>query len=238
VTSAPDVPPGYIARPCAADPFTTAIAAAERGAEDGTLFWQAGDERCAAALVLRPLDPLQAALTLAYVGQLGLIDGFAALAPPSTDAALVWPDRLLVNGACAGGIRLAHGPLADKEGLADVPDWVVLGFTVQRLGEAGDEAPGRDLEYTNLFEEGCAAITPEALIASFSRFFMQWLDRWQEQGFPSIRPRYAERLRDRTVAVDDTGDAWTAGGGEKIRRPLREALRQPSWTLPHAGSVA
>jgi len=77
--------------------------------------------------VLRLLDPIQPALMLAYVGLLGLHDGFAALAPAETPASLGWPDRLLVNDACVGGVCVAHGPLVEKEGITDVPDWLVIG---------------------------------------------------------------------------------------------------------------
>lgn len=233
----PQFPPGYTVRLCPDDPFTSAIAAAEQGAEDGLLLWQDRADVFSAALVLRPLDPIQASLTLAYVGQLGLLDAFASVAPPETDAKLDWPDRLLVNGACVGGIRVAHGKLIEKQSLSDVPEWLVLGMHVQFEGAADDEQPGRDLEYTNLFEEGCGEVTAAVLVEAFSRHFLHWLDRWQEQGFAAIRKRYVEELHDKALTVEASGDAWRQTSTGKTWRSLREGLRRPSWVLPMVDNV-
>jgi BirA family biotin operon repressor/biotin-[acetyl-CoA-carboxylase] ligase len=227
----PSFPPGYEARLCLDDPFDTAIAAAQSGAEDGLLLWQDRDDRLNAALVLRPFDPLPAALTLSYVGLLGLLDGFAALAPPETPASLTWPDRLLVNDATVGGIRIAHGPLVEKHGMQNVPDWLVLGLAVQMHGDKDDQAPGRELEYTTLFEEGCGEVTPRLLIESFSRHFLGWLDRWQEQGFEPVRRTAELHQTEQRTRLEPNGDASL----NDERRELVAALASPSWALPNPG---
>ena len=235
--STPQFPPGYTARLCPDDPFATAIAAAGQDAEDGLLLWQDRSDVFSAAVLLRPLDPIQASLTLAYVGQLGLLDAFASLAPPETDAKLDWPDRLIVNGACVGGVRVAHGQLVEKQSLSDVPEWLVLGIHVQLEGSADDDAPGRDLEYTNLFEEGCGDVTAALLVEGFSRHFLHWIDRWQEQGFAAIRKRYLEERHDKSLTVEESGDAWWNAPAGKTWRSLRESLRRPSWSLPMVDNV-
>lgn len=228
----PNVPPGYTLRLCAGDAFSTACQAGADGAEDGLLLWVNRMDRCEAALLLRPLDPIQPALTLGYVGLLGLHDGLAGLAPAETPASIAWPDRLLVNDACVGGIRIAHGPLVEKDGMADVPDWLVIGLAVQMMPVSDDDAPGRDLEYTNLHEEGCGDISVPELIASFSRHMLQWLDRWQEDGFDPVRRAVLHDLNDKTLNIEASGDAWLRDGTVKSWRTLRDALRHPSWTLP------
>jgi BirA family biotin operon repressor/biotin-[acetyl-CoA-carboxylase] ligase len=229
----PNVPPGYTLRLCAGDAFATACQAGADGAEDGLLLWVNRTDRCEAAVLLRPLDPIQPALTLAYVALLGLHDGLAGLAPAETPASIAWPDRLLVNEACAGGIRLAHGPLVEKEGMADVPDWLVVGVTVQMVPPGDDaDAPGRDLEYTNLHEEGCGGISVPDLIGSFSRHMLQWLDRWQEEGFEPVRRAVLHDMNDKALQIEASGDAWLQDGSVKSWRTLRDALRHPSWTLP------
>ena len=229
----PSFPPGYEAKLCPSDAFETACkAAAEDGAEDGLLLWVDRRDRCEAAVVLRPLDPIDAALTLSYAGLLGLHDALAAVAPPETPASMAWPDRLMVNEACVGGIRVAHGPLIEKEGMSDVPAWLVISIAVQMMGDPEDDAPGAETEYTNLLEEGCGEITVPMLVESFSRHLLHWLDRWQEEGFQPLRRAFLHDRHNKHVNLEPNGDAWMQDGAAKSWRSLREALRRPSWVLP------
>lgn len=230
----PDLPPGYSLKLCASDAFETACQAARDGAEDGFMLIVERGDRCEAALVLRPLDPIQPALTLAYVALLGLHDGFAALAPAETPAGIGWPDRLLVNAACVGGVRVEHGPLVEKEGMSDVPDWLVIGIAVQMAGAEDDEDPGLELAYTNLQEEGCGEITVPRLIESFARHMLHWLDRWQEDGIEPVRRAMMNELDDKALKIEASGDAWLDNGTTKTFYSLRDRLRHPSWTLPDA----
>jgi Biotin-(acetyl-CoA carboxylase) ligase len=229
----PSFPPGYAARLCLENAFETACrAAAQDNAEDGLLLWVDRQDRCEAAVVLRPLDTIDVALTLSYVGILGLHDGLAAVAPAETPASIDWPDRLLVNEACVGGIRVAHGPLVEKQGMSDVPDWLVIGIAVQMTGSAEDDAPGVELEYTNLAEEGCGEVAVPKLVEAFSRHMLLWLDRWQEEGIEPVRRAVLHNLRDKQFNIEPNGDAWRQDGATKTWRGLREALRRPSWVLP------
>lgn len=229
----PVFPPGYEARLCLDDPFAAAAQAARDDAPDGLLLWQDREDRLDAALVLRPLDPLSHALTLSYVGLLGLHDAFAGLAPPETPAALGWPDRLLVNDAIAGGIRVACGPAVEKAGFADVPDWLVLGFQVQIAGDAADDAqPGLDLRYTSLFEEGCGEIRARQLLESLTRHLLGWLERWQDQGFEPVRRQAELRQAEPRMRLEPGGDMSIDDGAKLQRHSLRDSLARPSWQLP------
>lgn len=230
----PDLPPGYTLKLCAGDAFDTACQAARGGAEDGFMLMVDRQDRCEAALVLRPLDPIQPALTLSYVGLLGLHDGFAAVAPAETPASIGWPDRLLVNAACVGGIRVAHGPLVEKQGMMDVPDWLVIGIAVQMFGEHQDDDPGHDLAYTDLHEEGCGEVTVPKLVESFARHLLHWLDRWQEDGFEPVRRAVLHDLDDKALKIEPNGDASLQENGAKTIYALRDRLRQTSWALPEA----
>lgn len=233
----PDLPPGYTLRLCVADAFDTACQAARDGAEDGFMLMVDRQDRCEAALVLRPLDPVQPALTLAYVGLLGLHDGLAAVAPAETPAGIGWPDRLLVNAACVGGITVAHGPLVEKEGMVDVPDWLVLGITVQMFADRDDDMPGTELDYTDLHEEGCGEVTVPKLVEAFARHLLHWLDRWQEEGFEPVRRAVLHDLDDKALKIEANGDAWLENGAVKTVYALRDRLRQPSWQLPESVKV-
>lgn len=234
----PELPPGYTLKLCASESFETACEAAREGAEDGFMLMVDRQDRCEAALVLRPLDPIQPALTLAYVGLLGLHDGLAAAAPPETPAGIGWPDRLLVNDACVGGIRIAYGPLIEKDGMADVPEWLVIGMAVQMAGDGEDDDPGRDLAYTNLHEEGCGEITVPQLVESVARHLLHWLDRWQEDGFEPVRRAVLHNLDDKALNIEANGDAWLQNGAAKTFYTLRDRLRRPSWVLPETATTA
>jgi hypothetical protein len=234
----PDLPPGYTLKLCVADAFASACQAAREGAADGFMLMVDRQDRCEAALVLRPLDPILPALTLAYVGLLGLHDGLAAVAPAETPASIGWPDRLQVNAACVGGIRIEAGPLVEKGGMTDVPDWLVLGITVQMTG-SGDDMPGTDLAYTNLHEEGCGAVTVPQLIEAFARHLLHWLDRWQEEGFEPVRRAVLHDLDDKALGIEPNGDALLDEGGRRKTFSLRERLRSTSWQLPQtAGALS
>ena len=230
----PNFPPGYEARLCLDDAFESAIAAAEAGGPDGLLLWQDRGDRFNAAVLLRPLDPLEAALGLSQVGALALLDALSSLAPAETPMALGWPDRLLLNDATAGGLRLAHGPLVEKQGMAEVPDWLVLGFTLQLAPLSSADEPGLELEYTSLYEEGCGEATARLLVEALAHHLLAWLNRWQETGFEPIRRAAESYQAVRDVKLEPNGDIWLHDGTAKRLRVLRAALRQPSWVLPLA----
>jgi len=216
MTDWPNFPPGFEARLCLDDPFIAAQAAGREGAPDGLLLWQDQADRLDAALLLRPIDPLGPSLTLAYTGMLGLIDGLAAVAPPETPVTYAWPDRLLVNEACVGGIRLAWGPPVEREGVQDAPDWVVLGIGVALSGAVSPDDPGHDLAYTDLAEEGAGNITAAMLLESFAHHFLHWLDRWQEEGLAGLSRALEENRADKTLNIE--------------AQDLGAALESPSWT--------
>lgn len=225
------LPPGYVLRLVGRPPFAAAQEAARQGEEDGLLLWRRRDDFLDAALLLRPFDRAARALTLAYVVQLGLIDGLAAVVPPETPARLGWPDRLLVNEGCVGGIRLARGPLVEREGLEGVPDWLVFGIAVRRHAAAPDDAPGRDLEYTDLYEEGCGGVGVSRLLEAFGRHFLLWLERWQEEGPEPVLRACEARYGASKVQLTGSGDAWIGDAAGRRRRPLADALAAPSWKL-------
>ncbi|MCW5730862.1 MAG: hypothetical protein KIT20_08905 [Alphaproteobacteria bacterium] len=225
------LPPGYVLRRVPHRPFAAAQEAAFAGAEDGSLFWCPSEDFFDAALVLRPLDEEPRALTLTYVLLLGLIDGLAAVVPPETPARLVWPDRLLVNEGCVGGLRLARGPLVRRAGAEDVPDWLVFGVALHMRAAAPDQTPGRDLEYTNLHEEGCGAVGVPQLLEAFARHLLRWIECWQEDGPAPVLRACETRFGSGEVRLGERGDAWIGDGARRRRRLLAPALAAPSWRL-------
>jgi BirA family biotin operon repressor/biotin-[acetyl-CoA-carboxylase] ligase len=193
---------------------------ARSGAEDGTLIWAreqtAGRGRGGRgwtsppgnlylSLVLRPECPAQRAAELGFVAALGLGDAVASLIPPLIPLNYKWPNDVLV------GERKAAGILIETEsGVRPAPDapleWMVLGMGVNVQSYPEDtEFPATSLRY-----EGATEVTVEALLEAFSRFFLEWVNRWLDDGFAPV------------------GAAWKAralGIGKKIR------VRLPNETL-------
>ena len=219
------------------DPFDEACALAAAQGEAGTFFWARREDRAQCAVLLAPDRPAASALLVAYVALLGLREALGAVAPPAIPATFGWPDRLLVNGAHAGGIRVRLPPLKDPDG---VPDWLAVGLEVLIAGDPEDPDPGRHVDRTSLYEEGCGEVTASALLESFARYFLNWINRWQDDGFAPVKAAWLARAADyeeevefhldgrrhagKFVAIDDFGDLVLERAGERSRLDLAAAL--------------
>lgn len=247
-TNEPLLPPAYRLTPLAqhTGPFASALASADTS-EDGAFFWSGRADRLDCAILLHPDLPAARAGLLAYVAMVGLGDAIGALAPPVVSVEFGWPDRLLVNGALAGGIRVATADVADDK---SVPPWQLLGVTVAILGDPKDASPGLRPDTTTLHDEGAVDIVSVSLAESFSRHFLAWVHRWQEDGFAPICDSWLNRAAGYRQTVDWRLDTLTVSGrftgldedgglllatddGSSGFRtiPLAPALAAPSWTL-------
>lgn len=166
-----------------ADLDATAVDLAAEGAEDGTLLWRDRQDRLEAAVILHPDEELGQAALVAYVGMLGLADGLGAVAPPMLEITFTWPAGINVNGTGIGHVRLAL-PADARSGA--IPDWLVL-YVAINIATEDPEAAMVDLGVTYLAEEGCPDITSGAVLESFARYFLTWVDRWQDDGFDTVR---------------------------------------------------
>lgn len=164
------------------DPFDKAVAAAMTDEIDaGTVYYAEDDAAFRVAVVLVPETVLADAVGVALAVELGLSDALGALAPPEVAVQFDWPDRIKVNGARAGHMRLA-APTADP---AATPDWLVVGLELSIAPLPGD--PGERPGETSLHEEGCIDITAPALIESWSRHMLVWIHRFVEDGLAPLR---------------------------------------------------
>lgn len=241
---APLLPPVYSLQAIAAraDPLAVAIAAAS--AEDGSFFLAPRPDRLDCAILLHPEVPLPAALWVVHVAMVGLGDAIGALAPPVVAVQFGWPDRLLVNGALAGGLRLAT---AEPELPGALPAWQVLAVTIAVTAAPDGAEPGLRRDTTTLHDEGGVDIEPTALAESFSRHFLAWVHRWQEDGHAPVAETwlaraagYRERidwelpglsLHGRLLGLDDEGGLLVEADDGHRAVSLAECLRQPSWAL-------
>ena len=223
------------------DPCKEAARAARDGAADGTLFWSRRADRADCAVVLEPDQPRQTANLIAYVAMLAMSDALGALVPPVVSVTFGWPDRILVNGAVAGGIRLitAAGD--------DAPTWLVVGVTVQVTGDPNDDSPGREQHRTSLYEEGCGKVGAAELLERCARYFLNWVNRWQDDGFAPVKAAWLARaaemgepitldLGGRQYAgtfsgLDDAGELVLDAPEAPKTVALAAALRSPTWSL-------
>jgi BirA family transcriptional regulator, biotin operon repressor / biotin---[acetyl-CoA-carboxylase] ligase len=240
------LPPAF--RPVAAtsgdDALATARALAEAGADPGSFVWAPRDDIADCAVVLAPSEPLAPSLRVAYVAMAATGDALGALIPAGIPVAFGWPDRIVVNGAPAGGIRLLAAPTRRQ---TDVPDWMVAGVTLTlKLPPTGTE-PGRAPHRTALELEGCGELTVPEFLESFARHLLYWMNRWEDDGFAPVRLAWLERAAgygtrnqgmetagpwaDRVlVDLGSDGDVTVQENGKAVTRPLADILDGPTWS--------
>ena len=250
--AAPLLPPAYRLLHVAGNqpPFDAACRSAEAGedGEDGDFFWSNRPDRLDCAILLHPELPARSAGILAYTALVGLGDAVGALAPPAVAVEFGWPDRLCVNGATAGGIRIAT---AETESPELVPAWQVLGLTVAIHDDRSDPSPGLKSEVTTLYDEGAVDITAAALAESAARHLLAWVHRWHEDGFAPVSESWLARAQGyreeiawdlhtgsasgRFVGIDEDGGLLLAGAGGEASDfttiPLGPALRRANWSF-------
>jgi len=197
----PVMPPGLSA--FRLDQRADAFAQARRLADShgaGSLFWSCDSERLSLAVVLEPEEPLGEARRAVYLGMLAVCDALAPAAPPERPIRIRWPATLLVDGAVAGGGRLAWPEAAPEQ---EPPAWLVFGAAL-RLSWPETFEPGNAPGRTALAEEGFE-LDPVALVESFARHLLFHGDAWETGGFDAMARAYA-RLLDPPGRVDAQGD--------------------------------
>jgi len=206
---------------------------AREGAEDGTLVWAReqgagrgrGGRHWASprgnlylSLVLRPECPASRAAELGFVAAVGLGTALASLVPPLCPVNYKWPNDVLLGERKVAGILIeTESALQPQPG--DPLEWMVLGLGVNVQHYPEDtEFPATSLRY-----EGAGDVTVEALLGAFALYFLDWANRWMEEGFAPIHAEWKER---------------GLGIGRKIRVRLpRETLRGKFMDLDADGAL-
>jgi len=100
------------------------------------------------------------------------------------------------------------------------------------INMAAHSEPGQNPNETALMEEGCADVTAHALIESWSRHMLYWINRFEDEGFAPIHKNWCgkcEEIGTNTnegtfLGLDDKGGMILRDGDTTIVRPLTELL--------------
>ena len=159
-----------------AEPFRHAKALAIKGEDPGTVVYQLTDHLLRASILFAPDVPLQKALAMIPACGLGFQNALGSLAPPEVAVHFEWDGAIRINGARCGSLKT----FASSDDPVAEPDWMIIGVELRLQHDGGN--PGDDADITALIEEGCAEVEPGALIESWVRHTLYWINRWQEDG--------------------------------------------------------
>lgn len=214
---------------------------ARDGAEEGTLIWAAeqseactrrghpwysppGNLHC--ALILRPEFPNDRSGQLAYVAALSAGSALAGLLSPMTGLRYRWPTDILINELRAGQIMLATSG-ADS----DPHEWLTVGVMINVAQHPPNPEPE---EFNSVHASGAPEVTQAQVLDDFARYFLNWINRWAEDGFEPIARQWKmradgigedtdlhigdRRLRGTFVNVDEQGRLVMASSEQDERR--------------------
>lgn len=199
-------------------------AAAIRGAAAhrfgaGDLIWAADSDSIALALVLEPDVARARCSEMLYLGAVAFGDATGAVIPPEIAITYSWPGGLRLNGALVGQVELAVPDSAEDA----APDWMVLSLRAALLPPHDRPEPGKELDRTTFWDEGCGAMDPGALVESLSKHLVNWLHRWEDEGFRQIHDQWwgrrdtaapmATGLNGTLAGLDEHGNAVLKEGG-------------------------
>lgn len=180
---APTFPPLMWGEPAQGNAFDHACMRATMGCDAGLVAYVLGPLQVEAALVFTPEVPLGKAMAMLPLCGVGLQNALGALAPPEVAVHLGWEGGIRVNGAGCGRFRV----MASDVNPAAVADWLVVGFAMPLLPE---DDGGSNPDRTALYAEGCADIAPPALIESWSRHTLSWVNRWETEGSQALHAEW------------------------------------------------
>ncbi|MFZ3582535.1 DUF4444 domain-containing protein [Loktanella sp. DJP18] len=184
-----DLPPlftGYAS--AGGDPFALACQAARDGTEAGLVIHDLSPAQMRAAIVFAPEVPLaQAAIMLPLCG-VGFQNALGVLAPPAVALHLGWGGAICVNGGRCGHLTMA----ASTTDPAQVPDWLVIGLTLDLIPATEDG--GTEPDRTALHAEGCGDVAAPDLLAGWLRHTLSWLDSWDNQDVAALHREWSGLL--------------------------------------------
>lgn len=158
---------------------------------DGNLF--------ATGLFTLQASPAEAA-QLSFAAALAVAD-LAQAAAPGAQAALKWPNDVLIEGRKLSGILLESGARPGG-GL-----WLAVGIGINLAHHPEEsESPATDLAFHG------ASITPAEAVRMLADRFEHWKARWAEMGFAPLRDAWLARAHGLGGACEARLDGETVRG--------------------------
>ena len=212
---------------------------ADAGADPGTILCAAREDVLDCAVVLHPEVPLGQAKLALFVGALGLGAGLGVVAPPMLEVTYHWPNRI---DAIMGSFAEIDLILPEVAGPESVPDWMAVRVTAV-IGPLPVDGMRQGFPRTSLRDDGCVDLTVDELLEAFSRHFLTWINRWQDDGFEPVRALWLRHAADQgeTIeievggkqvsgvfqGIDDDGALVLGQGGSTRRIALDAVLAWP-----------
>ena len=155
------------------------------------------------SLILRPEVAVDRCGQLAYVAALSAGSALAGLLSPMTGLRYGWPNDLLINDLRAGQIMLAA-----SGGHSDPYEWLTLGVMINVEQHPPNPEPE---EYNSVHASGAPEVTAVQVLEDFARYFLNWINRWAEDGFEPI-------LRQWQIRADCAGEDMELPMGDQCLR--------------------
>ncbi|MBT5050125.1 MAG: hypothetical protein HOM58_16615 [Rhodospirillaceae bacterium] len=195
------------------DPMARAKERALEGADPATIFCIDSATLLDCAVILHPHMDFAKSKLVIYAGMLGLGDAIGSVVPAGIDLTYRWPNRMEANLGLVAHVRLSAPPdLAENS----VPPWLTLRVTAAVSGAVPDGRDGGNYQ-TTLLDEGAADLTTIQLLESFSRHFLSWTSRWQDDGFSPLRAMWVRHSVEEGEEVEiSLGDLDFRGAFEAI----------------------
>jgi len=148
-------------------------------------IWESAPGNLFFSLVLRPEVPLARAAELGFVAALALYDALGSTIAPGHQAYCKWPNDVLLNKSKVAGMLMET---SGATGNAPA-EWVILGIGVNIVWAPSDT----EFPATCLREEGIEDVDAQLMLEAFGRHFLQWVQRWLDDGFDPIRQNWLWR---------------------------------------------
>lgn len=231
----PVFPPLFTGRDAAgADPFLTACQTAANGCDAGLVLYELAPDILRAALVFAPDVVLSQAVAMLHICGVGFQNALGALAPPEVGVNLGWDGTVYVNGGRCGALRAQASSITPGA----VPDWLVIGLTLQLWPRSEDM--GLTPDETALYAEGCADVDAVALLEAWVRHTLVGINTWEDGGTARLHREWEGIAWDigETVTfngttgiflgVDENIGALLKTDAETLLIPLTTQLTRPS----------
>ena len=171
----------------ASNPYQTAIEHVQRRkAGAGDLFWAPSETQARLAIVLEPEVDCSRTLEMVPLMMVALSDCLAVLLPPQVAVQFRDERFVIVNGAVVATIEMTIAGDHQNEDLQAIPDWSVVGLSLEMKWPEDAQDPGDQPDITVLAEEGWDDPDLQKFIETFARHFLSWMVSWNDDGFEAI----------------------------------------------------